>query len=183
MGIVSTVGPATAAGLLVVYGDTLQEDGFPVEQYLLVTGLDGAEPYLIGIGGRVERQLHLVELGVLRRPQLQLLGTYLERGLGRSLAVSGELLYEFQLRNADGDLVSGLFLVQSDREINLPHLGFVFAFLQLQTVVLHIHGSHLDQLHVACDSPVVPPVEDLCGHVLGMAFVVDLNYHHVLALA
>ena len=68
-GILGRVGATTAIGLLLMDGDSLEEDGLAVEQDLLVARLDGAETDLIGNSRIIDGEFYLVELGVLGRPE------------------------------------------------------------------------------------------------------------------
>ena len=51
-------------------GDTFEEDGLAVQQYLLAASLYGAETHLILQHLTVQRHLYVVELWILRTPQL-----------------------------------------------------------------------------------------------------------------
>ena len=47
---------------------------------------------------------------------------------------------------------------------------------------LDIGGSHADEQHIASNAAVVPPVEDLRGHIFRMTLVVNLHDNLVLAV-
>ena len=49
----------------------------------------------------------------------------------------------------------------------------------MQTIVADIDVWNLDQFHVASDASVVPPIEKLSRHRIGMTFVIYLHNDHV----
>ena len=69
-GVLHAIGTTSAIGFLVVDGDALQEDRLAVQQNLFAACLDGAETDGVNEGGSVQRQVNLIELGVLRTPKL-----------------------------------------------------------------------------------------------------------------
>ena len=80
--------------------------------------------------------------------------------------------------------MSRLRLVQTCGEGYLSYLFPLspFHLFQLQAVVLNVNGGHLYQFNIAGDAAVVPPVEDLRGHILCVTLVVNLHDDRVLAL-
>ena len=52
----------------------------------------------------------------------------------------------------------------------------------MQVVVFKVNRRNLHQPYVAGDAAIVPPVEDLCGNILGMALVVHLDDDDVLTV-
>ena len=64
-GIFNAVGAASAVGLLVMDANTLQEYGLAVQQQLLALGLNGAESYPVLYGLIGQRNLHIIEFGVI----------------------------------------------------------------------------------------------------------------------
>ena len=175
-GIFGGVSPPAAVGLLVVDADALEEDGLAVEQNLLVACFDGAEADLVGDGRRiVKRDVHLVEFGILRAPQL---GFELCKHLHPSVGISRDGLLQLELGDVDGYGVACLCLAQTGAESQAA----AFQAHHLHVVVLDVNGRHLHQLHIAGDAAVVPPVEDQRGHILGVALVVHLHDDRVLTL-
>ena len=184
MRIFCAVGTTASVGFLLVDGDALEEDGLAVEQNLLVACLDGAETNVISQDFAVQGEVDTIEFGVLRRPELWF-GAESERGL--ALSIGGEGLVDFQFWNAQRHLLSSLCLVQVHLKLHLLLCVGLATFhlerlLELEGVVLDIEGSHVDEQHVACDASIIPPVEDLGGHILCMTLVIDLHDDGVLAI-
>ena len=182
--VLGGVGTTAAVGLLLMDGDALEEDRLAVEQNLLVAGLDGAETDVVGEGLAVQGEFHPIEFGILRRPQLGLCHKG-QRCL--SLRICGEGGLVFQFWNAQRHLLPSLCLVQLHSKLQeLLCVELVALLLErlldLQGVVLDVEWRHIHQQHVAGDAAVVPPVEDLRGHILCMALVVHLHDDGVLAL-
>ena len=175
VGISRAVGATAAVGFLLVYADTLQEDGLTVEQNLLAARLNLAETHLVGQRLAVHRDFHLIQFRCSRAPEHRLC---LHVGRRRTVAARREHLVDFQFRNVQRHLLAGLGLVQLHGEAQTATLEAE----QLQRVVLHIGGRNIDEQHVARDAAIVPPVEDLRGHILGVALVVDLHDDEVLAI-
>ena len=79
--------------------------------------------------------------------------------------------------------MSNLCLTQLSREAYLPiFILNAFTFHQLQAIILQIHLWNLDQLHIACDAAIIPPVENQCRHSVGMTLIIHLHNHRILAL-
>ena len=100
-----------------------------------------------------------------------------------SLVVGDEGHTYVQLRDQQRQLATFCGLVELGGDGDLALLGLGVGLQQLQLVVLDVGLGHVDEQHVAYDAAVVPPVEDLRGHGLGLALVVDLDDDHVLAVA
>ena len=162
--------------------DTLQENRFAIKQNLLVASLDGTETNRVGNHTCVKRELHIIAFGVLRAPELQFLSSHLQDTAHTAFGIGSELLFQLQFWDIHLYLMTSLLGVHLSRKGKLSHFGLAGSLHQLQVVVLQIVHGHLYQLHVAGDATIVPPVEDLCGHILGMALVINLDHDGVLAL-
>ena len=72
--------------------------------------------------------------------------------------------------------------IKFSRESYLSYLGLISSLQKLQVVILKINLRHLNQLHIASNSTIIPPVENLGGHILCVAFIVHLYYYSILTL-
>ena len=123
--------------------DPLQEDGFAVQQNLLVASFDSTETYLIFDSSGIERDMNLIEFGILRAPKLQLLCCNLKCCAYLSIFISSKLLLELQFWNKDTNFVTSLLGIQLGRESYFSNLGLISCILQLQIVILKINCWHI----------------------------------------
>ena len=80
--------------------------------------------------------------------------------------------------------MAGFLLAQFGGETDslLLFTFYPFPLFQLEAIVLQVECRHLHQFHVASDAAIVPPVENLCGHIFCVALVVYLHDDVVLTL-
>ncbi len=123
--------------------DPLQEDGFAVQQNLLVASFDSTETYLIFDSSGIERDMNLIEFGILRAPKLQFLCCNLKCCAYLSIFISSKLLLELQFWNKDTNFVTSLLGIQLGRESYFSNLGLISCILQLQIVILKINCWHI----------------------------------------
>ena len=175
VGVAHAVGTTTTVRLLLVHANAFQEDRLAIEQQLFATRLDGAEADGVHQRLTIHADLHAVALGTVGRPALRL-GLHSETG--STVGCGGNRLFDFQFRDNQRNLTIGLLLVQLHGEEQLTGV----ALIQQQTVVLDIGRCHLDEQDVAGDAAIVPPVENLGGHILCTSLVVCLHNDDILTL-
>src|SRR4051794_31144626 len=98
--IFATVGAPTAQGRFFVNADAMEEDGTPVQQNVSASGLDTAKADLISYLIRFAFDYHVIELRILRRPQLQI---RVEIDLSKSASIRVKGFTDPRLRNPHGN--------------------------------------------------------------------------------
>ena len=191
VGICCAIGASATVCFLLVNADAAQEDGLSVEQELFATRFDGAETNLVSykiadsrtIGGlSVERQFRPIAFRIIGTPQRESLGRHANRETGKALGIGRALLLHLQFRYFQRQLLTSHRLVQSCRHRYFTLAGFDISLLQLQLEILDIRGRHPHKEYIAGDAAIVPPVEYLCGHGLGLALVVHFHDDRVFSV-
>ena len=146
-------GPPFLHGDFFMEGDTSQEGLRSVDQDL--GPLDGhpaeSDPLLHPVPGG--GQLHLVQFGVERLPQVQPAG--LHDQAGTTVRIGKRLALEFQFRNGKGHFLPLLGL----RKAHVGHDLVVAAILQANEITGDVVLWDIEQHHFASDATIVPPVE------------------------
>ena len=106
----------------------------------------------------------------------------MNRETGKALGIGRALLLHLQFRYAQRQFLTSHWLVQLCRHRDFTLAGFGISLFQLQLEILDIRGRHPHKEYVARDAAIVPPVEYLCGHGLGLALVVHFHDDRVFSV-
>ena len=174
-------GAAAAIGRLGVDVDAAQKDRLAVEQNLVALHLDGAEADIVVKAVVAGFHLNAIKLRMLGRPADQILRRNGE--LRVAIGVGCGLLRYVQLGNAQRDGRSG---ARSDD----MHIAFdlvagatpLFISLELKRIIVDVALRHIDEIDLAGESAVVPPVGLERRNGVCAARVIDGDDDEILAV-
>src|ERR1035441_8532796 len=170
------VDAAGAEGSFGVDGGAAQEHRLAVEQEVAAPGLDGAEADAVGDAVGAGFHGDVVEFGALRRPEVE---PCVEGDAGETIGIGRERLRDAGFGDADGDLLGVVRAIEADPSGDAR----LRALLQLDAVILHEGGRHVNDADGGGEPAVVPPIGHDGGDEFLLALVVHLDDEDVALLA
>src|SRR5690242_11528924 len=170
----------SAAGTIWSFGmdaDSTQKDRLPIQENLRAARFDGAKSDLIFQRILAGTDGHSVQLGIVRRPQLQT--GRMKRNFGATIRSGPRSLREVLLWNLDGDLRAWSSTIHMN-----PSIEFRFGTAsELQSVIIDECVGHFEERYIARDSAVIPPIGLEGRNSIRETRVIDRNDGKVSAIA
>src|SRR5439155_4784008 len=153
-----------------------EENRPAIQQDFRPPGFNRAESNLILHLIRLRFDQHIVEFGTVRRPQRQI---GIESNLHQPVRIRSKGLANPSFRNSYPYFLIELISIQFHPAAD----PLSRALLQLNEIVLDKSSWRLNQLHLASQSAIVPPIRDQCRNRVAPPLIVHFNNQEIASVS